>query len=55
MRNNPDDLSNQVIAKIKKWLTLLTRLLILSAIIIAFAQPFFSKTNAEYLFTMKYL
>ncbi|MFC7444125.1 hypothetical protein C7H62_2533 [Mesoflavibacter sp. HG96] len=33
-------------AKIKKWLTLLTRLLILSAIIIAFAQPFFSKTNA---------
>ena len=31
---------------IKKWLTLLTRLLLLAAIIIAFAQPFTSKTNA---------
>ena len=33
-------------ATIKKWLTLLTRLLLLAAIIIAFAQPYLSKTNA---------
>ncbi len=32
-------------ATIKKWLTLLTRLLLLAAIIIAFAQPYLSKTN----------
>ncbi|WP_028282274.1 vWA domain-containing protein [Olleya marilimosa] len=32
-------------ATIKKWLTLLTRLLLLAAIIIAFAQPFTSKTD----------
>lgn len=32
-------------SKIKKWLTLLTRLLIFASIIIAFAQPYFSKTN----------
>ena len=32
-------------AVIKKWLTLLTRLLLLAAIIIAFAQPFTSKTD----------
>ncbi|WP_417556823.1 vWA domain-containing protein [Mesoflavibacter zeaxanthinifaciens] len=31
---------------IKKWLVLLTRLLLLTAIIIAFAQPYFSKTNS---------
>jgi len=31
---------------IKKWLTLLTRLALLAAIIIAFAQPFTSKNNA---------
>ncbi|WP_397362642.1 BatA and WFA domain-containing protein [Olleya sp. R77988] len=33
-------------SKIKKWLTLLTRLLLLAAIIIAFAQPYTSKTDA---------
>jgi len=33
-------------SQIKKWLILLTRLLLLSAIVIAFAQPFTSKTNA---------
>ncbi len=32
-------------AVIKKWLTLITRVLLLAAIIIAFAQPFTSKTN----------
>ncbi|MBN2867266.1 MAG: VWA domain-containing protein, partial [Flavobacteriaceae bacterium] len=32
--------------QIKKWLTLLTRLLLLAAIIIAFAQPYFAKTNS---------
>ena len=31
--------------QIKKWLTLLTRLLLLAAIIFAFAQPFTAKTN----------
>lgn len=31
---------------IKKWLVLLTRLLLLTAIIIAFTQPYFSKTNS---------
>lgn len=33
-------------AQIKKWLTLLTRLLLLAAIILAFAQPFTSKNDA---------
>ena len=33
-------------SKIKKWLTLLTRLLLLAAIILAFAQPFSYKPNA---------
>ena len=33
-------------AIIKKWLTLLTRLLLLAAAIIAFAQPYTSKTNS---------
>lgn len=33
-------------SKIKKWLTLLTRLGILAAIILAFAQPFFSKNKS---------
>ena len=33
-------------AIIKKWLTLLTRLLLLAAVIIAFAQPYTSKTNS---------
>lgn len=32
--------------QIKKWLTLLIRLLLLAAIIIAFAQPYFAKTNS---------
>lgn len=32
-------------SKIKKWLTLLTRLLLLAAIIIAFAQPYISKSD----------
>ncbi|AUC76267.1 vWA domain-containing protein [Olleya sp. Bg11-27] len=32
-------------ATIKKWLILVTRLLLLAAIIFAFAQPYFSKTN----------
>lgn len=32
-------------AQIKKWLVLCTRLLLLAAIILAFAQPFTSKTN----------
>lgn len=31
---------------LKKWLLLLTRILLFTAIIIAFAQPFFAKTNA---------
>lgn len=33
-------------SKIKKWSTLLTRLLLLACIILAFAQPFTAKTNA---------
>ncbi len=33
-------------SQLKKWLTLLTRLLLLACIIIAFAQPFFSKKKA---------
>ena len=33
-------------SQLKKWLTLLTRLLIFAAIIFAFAQPFSSKKNA---------
>ena len=32
-------------SQLKKWLTLLTRLLLLAAIIFAFAQPFIAKTN----------
>ncbi|MBU3822580.1 BatA domain-containing protein [Flavobacteriaceae bacterium XHP0103] len=32
-------------SQLKKWLTLLTRLLLLAAIILAFAQPFTAKTN----------
>ncbi|MEW4924075.1 BatA domain-containing protein [Algibacter sp. 2305UL17-15] len=32
-------------SQLKKWLTLLTRLLLFAAIIIAFAQPYFSKNN----------
>lgn len=32
-------------SQLKKWLTLLTRLLLLAAIIFAFAQPYFSKSN----------
>ena len=32
-------------AQIKKWLTLFTRMGILAAIVIAFAQPFTSKNN----------
>lgn len=32
--------------QIKKWLTLLIRLLLLAAIIIVFAQPYFAKTNS---------
>ncbi|WP_411896128.1 BatA domain-containing protein [Winogradskyella sp. A2] len=32
-------------SQIKKWLTLLTRLLLLTSVIIAFAQPFISKTD----------
>jgi len=32
-------------SQLKKWLTLLTRLLLLAAIIIAFAQPYTSQTN----------
>lgn len=32
-------------AQLKKWLTLITRLLLLAAIIFAFAQPYFSKNN----------
>ncbi|WP_412985235.1 BatA domain-containing protein [Pontimicrobium sp. IMCC45349] len=33
-------------SQIKKWLILTTRLLLLAAIILAFAQPYFSKTNS---------
>src|SRR5690606_4987622 len=33
-------------SQLKKWLTLLTRLLLLACIIFAFAQPFTAKTNA---------
>ncbi|WP_111306800.1 vWA domain-containing protein [Confluentibacter sediminis] len=33
-------------SQLKKWLTLLTRLLLLACIILAFAQPFIAKTNA---------
>ena len=33
-------------SQLKKWLTLITRLLLFTAIILAFAQPFFSKTNS---------
>ena len=32
-------------SQLKKWLTLITRLLLLAAIIIAFAQPYFSKDD----------
>ena len=32
-------------SQIKKWLILTTRLLLLGAIILAFAQPYFAKTN----------
>ena len=32
-------------SQLKKWLTLITRLLLLAAIIFAFAQPYFSKSN----------
>ena len=32
---------------LKKWLTLITRLLLLACIILAFAQPFFSKTDLK--------
>lgn len=32
-------------SKFKKWLTLITRLLLLAAIIFAFAQPYYSKNN----------
>ncbi len=34
-------------SQLKKWLTLLTRLLLLAAIILAFAQPFTSKSDTE--------
>jgi hypothetical protein len=33
-------------SQLKKWLTLLTRLLLLTAVIIAFAQPYFSKDDS---------
>ncbi|TYB76347.1 vWA domain-containing protein [Bizionia myxarmorum] len=33
-------------SQIKKWLTLLTRMLLLACVIVAFAQPFTSKTNS---------
>ncbi|WP_053992498.1 BatA and WFA domain-containing protein [Mangrovimonas sp. TPBH4] len=33
-------------SQIKKWLTLITRLLLLAAIIIAFAQPYITKSNS---------
>ncbi|SDB39619.1 N-terminal double-transmembrane domain-containing protein [Flavobacteriaceae bacterium MAR_2010_188] len=32
-------------SQLKKWLTLLTRMLLMACIIFAFAQPYFSKTN----------
>jgi hypothetical protein len=32
-------------SQLKKWLTLITRLLLLTAIILAFSQPYFSKSN----------
>ncbi len=32
-------------AQLKKWLTLITRLLLFAALILAFAQPYFSKNN----------
>jgi Aerotolerance regulator N-terminal len=32
-------------SQLKKWLTLLTRLLLIAAIVFAFAQPYFSKSN----------
>ncbi|WP_223034328.1 BatA domain-containing protein [Hanstruepera marina] len=34
-------------SQIKKWLTLLTRLLLLACIVIAFAQPYFSQKNVQ--------
>ncbi len=34
-------------SQLKKWLTLIMRLLLLAAIIIAFAQPYFSKSNIK--------
>ncbi|AXT19944.1 hypothetical protein D7030_02135 [Flavobacteriaceae bacterium AU392] len=34
-------------SQLKKWLTLITRLLLLTTIIIAFAQPYFSKSNTK--------
>ncbi|WP_250435823.1 BatA domain-containing protein [Hanstruepera flava] len=34
-------------SQIKKWLTLLARLLLLTCIVIAFAQPYFSKKNVQ--------
>lgn len=33
-------------AQLKKWLTLITRILLFAAIILAFAQPYFSKKNS---------
>jgi Aerotolerance regulator N-terminal len=32
-------------SQLKKWLTLLTRLLLIAAVVFAFAQPYFSKSN----------
>ena len=33
-------------SQLKKWLTLLTRLLLIAAVVLAFAQPYFSKSNS---------
>jgi len=40
------DLQTRKSQKLKKWLTLITRLLLLAAIIFAFAQPYSSKSNS---------
>jgi len=33
-------------SQLKKWMTLLTRLLLIAAVVLAFAQPYFSKSNS---------
>ena len=41
------DLQTRKSQNLKKWLTLITRLLLLAAVILAFAQPYTSTSNIE--------